>query len=60
MNLRALPGMTYPIGANFVHTPMSPESDFAVAWWYRTNFRVPAGMRGKRLTLHFDGINYRG
>lgn len=59
MNLRSLPGVTYPIGANFVHTAMAPESPFAVAWWYRTSFRVPAGMRGRRLTLHFDGINYR-
>ena len=24
MNLRSLPGMTYPIGANFVHTAMAP------------------------------------
>jgi len=60
MNLRALPGMTYPIGENFVHTLMAPESPFAVAWWYRTNFRVSTAMRGRRLTLHFDGINYRG
>ena len=38
MNLRSLPGMTYPIGANFVHTAMAPESPFAVPWWYRTTF----------------------
>jgi exo-1,4-beta-D-glucosaminidase len=30
MNLRSLPGMTYPIGANFVHTAMAPGSPFAV------------------------------
>ncbi|MDQ2665782.1 MAG: glycosyl hydrolase family 2 [Gemmatimonadota bacterium] len=59
MNLRSLPGMTYKIGGNFVHTPMEPTSAFAVPWWYRSTFRVPAGMRGKRITLHFDGINYR-
>ena len=59
MNLRSLPGMTYPIGANFVHTAMAPESPFAAPWWYRTTFRVPAAMRGRRLTLRFDGINYR-
>ena len=59
MNMRALPGMTYPIGANFVHTPMDPQSPFAVPWWYRTTFRVPATMRGRRVVLHFDGINYR-
>jgi exo-1,4-beta-D-glucosaminidase len=59
MNLRALPGMTYPIGANFVDTTMAPHSPFTVPWWYRTTFRVPAAMRGRRVTLHFDGINYR-
>ena len=59
MNLRSLPGMTYPIGANFVHTAMSPESPFAVAWWYRTTFATPAGARGRHVTLGFDGINYR-
>ncbi len=59
MNLRKLPGMTYKIGANFVHTAMEPTSAFAVPWWYRSSFRVPESMRGKRLTLHFDGINYR-
>ncbi len=59
MNLRNIPGMTYPIGANFVHTAMDPQSPFATGWWYRTNFRVPAKMRGKRISLNFDGINYR-
>ncbi len=59
MDLRELPGTTFPIGANFVHTAMDPQSPYAVPWWYRTTFRVPATMRGKRVTLHFDGINYR-
>jgi exo-1,4-beta-D-glucosaminidase len=59
MNFRKLPGVTYPIGANFVHTAMDPKSPFAIPWWYRTTFRVPASMRGRRLRLNFDGINYR-
>ncbi|MFL5543572.1 MAG: glycosyl hydrolase 2 galactose-binding domain-containing protein [Gemmatimonadaceae bacterium] len=59
MNFRKLPGVTYPIGANFVHTAMDPASPYAVPWWYRTTFRVPATMQGRRVTLHFDGINYR-
>jgi exo-1,4-beta-D-glucosaminidase len=59
MNLRGLPGTTFAIGANFVHTAMDPQSPYSVPWWYRTTFRVPAAMRGKRVTLHFDGINYR-
>jgi exo-1,4-beta-D-glucosaminidase len=59
MNLRSIPGTTFPIGANFVHTAMDPQSPFALPWWYRTTFRVPATMRGKRISLNFDGINYR-
>ena len=59
MNLRSLPGMTYPIGANFVHTAMAPESPFAIAWWYRTSFATPPGARGRHTILRFDGINYR-
>ncbi|MEO8620751.1 MAG: beta galactosidase jelly roll domain-containing protein, partial [bacterium] len=59
MNLRVVPGMTYKIGANFVHTPMDSTSPYAVPWWYRTRFRAPASMRGKHVSLQFDGINYR-
>ena len=59
MNLRDIPGTTFKIGANFVHTAMDPSSPYAVPWWYRTTFRVPASMRGKRVRLNFDGINYR-
>ncbi|HXI34707.1 MAG TPA: hypothetical protein VNH63_11535, partial [Gemmatimonadales bacterium] len=59
MNLRALPGMTYPIGINFANRAMDPHSPFAVPWWYRTTFSVPRTMRGRRVALHFDGINYR-
>ena len=59
MNFRELPGVTYPIGANFVHTAMDAQSPYAVPWWYRTTFRLPATVRGRRITLHFNGINYR-
>jgi exo-1,4-beta-D-glucosaminidase len=59
MNLRALPGMTYPVGRNFARLPMDSQSPFAVPWWYRTSFRVPGAMRGRHVLLHFDGINYR-
>ena len=59
MNLRDIPGTTFKIGANFVHTAMDPSSPYAVPWWYRTTFRVPASMLGKRVRLNFDGINYR-
>jgi exo-1,4-beta-D-glucosaminidase len=59
MNLRSIPGMTYGIGKNFVHLPMDSTSPYNVPWWYRTRFRVPASMAGKRVSIHFDGINYR-
>jgi len=59
MNLRKIPGMSYKIGQNFVHYPMDSTSPFAVPWWYRTTFRVPASMRNRHVTLRLDGINYR-
>lgn len=59
MNLRSFPGMSYKIGTIFSKQPMSDDSPFKCAWWYRTEFRVPAADRGKKLWLHFDGINYR-
>jgi exo-1,4-beta-D-glucosaminidase len=59
LNLRSYPGMTYPIGTIFTNQPMSDDSPFKCAWWYRTQFQVPANEKGKKLWLHFDGINYR-
>jgi len=59
MNLRQVPGVTYPIGANFSNLPMEPDSPFAVSWWYRKAFALPASDRGKTLWLNFQGINYR-
>ena len=59
MNLRSIPGTTYPIGAQFANLPMPPESPFRVAWWYRKEFEIPAVSRGRQFQLHFDGINYR-
>jgi exo-1,4-beta-D-glucosaminidase len=41
MNLRSLPGMSYPIGANFSNTPMQQDSPFMVPWWYRKEFVLP-------------------
>ncbi len=59
MNLRSLPGMSYPIGTIFAKQPTADDSPFKCAWWYRTEFRVPATDKGKKIWLHFDGINYR-
>jgi exo-1,4-beta-D-glucosaminidase len=59
MNLRSIPGTTYPIGKNFSNLPMPPESPFNVPWWYRTSFQLPESFAGKQIWLHFGGINYR-
>jgi len=60
MNLRQLPGMTYPIGLNsFNRFPMSKDSPYAVPWWYRAEFQLPADYKGRSVWLHLQGINNR-
>jgi exo-1,4-beta-D-glucosaminidase len=59
MNLRQFPGMSYPIGENFSNLPMSADSPYAVPWWYRKTFTLPATDRGRTIWLNFLGINYR-
>ena len=36
-----------------------PESLNKQDYWYRVEFRAPKGIQGRRLTLTFEGINYR-
>src|SRR5579872_1268083 len=59
MNLRAIPGTTYPIGKIFTNLPMPDDSPYKCSWWYRTEFHLSPELRGKNVWLHFDGINYR-
>jgi len=59
MNLRSFPGVTYPIGGNFSNIAMQPDSPYAVSWWYRKAFTVPASYKSKTIWLNFNGINYR-
>jgi exo-1,4-beta-D-glucosaminidase len=66
MNLRQIPGTTYPIGTIFANRPMPDDSPFKCAWWYRVEFDNPhPGQNRARVGhpeqawLHFDGINYR-
>jgi len=59
MNLRSISGTHYPIAHNFSNIPMPPDSPFRHSWWYRTEFRLPAGFAGKTVWLGFDGINFR-
>ncbi|MGH9400681.1 MAG: glycosyl hydrolase 2 galactose-binding domain-containing protein [Terriglobia bacterium] len=57
MNLRSIPGTSYPIGGNFSFDAMPKDSPFRPGWWYRTQFTIPAGAQGKELWLRFNGIN---
>ncbi|MGC1108129.1 MAG: sugar-binding domain-containing protein, partial [Candidatus Acidiferrales bacterium] len=59
MNLRKIPGTTYPIGALFANLPMPKDSPFICSWWYRTEMTIPPDFQGRAVWLHFQGINYR-
>jgi exo-1,4-beta-D-glucosaminidase len=58
MNLRSIPGTSYPIGVNFSNVAMPEDSPFRRAWWYRKEFQL-SNRQGEHVWLHFDGINYR-
>ncbi len=58
-NLRSVTGVSYPVGFNFSNAKMPPESPFRVAWWFRTEFALPAEDAGKTVWLNFDGLNFR-
>ncbi len=57
MNLRSIPGTSYPVGGNFSMLQMAANSPFRVSWWYRTQFNLPADSSGKQWWLRFNGIN---
>ena len=59
MNLRAFPGVDYKIGSQFANQDMPASSPYAVPWWYRKEFQVPASDNGKQIWMQFRGINYR-
>ena len=59
MNLRSIPGTTYPIATNFAHQPTPEDSPFKCSWWYRTEFSLPLQFKKKNVWLHLAGINYR-
>jgi len=54
LNLKSIPG--YQDGPWLV---MKPDSPFRVPWWYRTEFTIPANLKGRFVTLHLDGVNYK-
>jgi exo-1,4-beta-D-glucosaminidase len=58
-NLKNFPGMYFSEKIFFANVDMPEGSPFACTWWYRTEFKAPAGGAGKTDWLHFNGINYR-
>jgi exo-1,4-beta-D-glucosaminidase len=58
-NLRSIPGTSYHIGQNFSNLPMPDDSPFRVSWWYRTEFSLSKNLRGRKIWLNFEGINFR-
>jgi exo-1,4-beta-D-glucosaminidase len=59
MNLRSVPGVEYNIGSEYANQEMPEDSPYAVPWWYRKEFDIPAADKGKQIWLAFKGINYR-
>ena len=59
MNLRSFPGVAYKIGGQFANEELPADSPYAVPWWYRNEFDVPAADKGKQIWMQFRGINYR-
>jgi len=53
-NLRKIPG--YKDG---IWYSMPDDSPFRIPYWYRTEFSLPDGYKGRNIWLHFDGINYK-
>ncbi len=47
MNLRTIPGTTYPIGERFTLLPTPADSPFKPSWWYRTELDAPRVERGE-------------
>jgi exo-1,4-beta-D-glucosaminidase len=59
VNLRNLIGKKFRSDKILAELPMDSESQFAVPWWYRAEFTVPANFKEKVVWLRFGGINYR-
>ncbi len=55
MNLRTIPGTTYPIGERFTLLPTPPDSPFKPSWWYRIELTLPASARGRALGFTSTG-----
>ena len=58
MNLRKIPG-NFPKPFDTYVFPKTFNSPFRKPWWYRTEFQIPDEYDGKRICLHFNGINFK-
>jgi exo-1,4-beta-D-glucosaminidase len=58
-NLRAVPGVEYPIGGQYANIDMPSNSPYVVPWWYRNEFELPKHYKGHTVWMGFHGINYR-
>ena len=59
MNLLEWPGVFYPLRGKSVKPKQPSTNPFKVGWWFRNEFDLPANMKGRNITLHFEGISYR-
>jgi exo-1,4-beta-D-glucosaminidase len=58
-NLHSFPGMYPSNKILFANRELPAGSPFLCAWWYRTEFVVPAEFEQQTAWLNFLGINYR-
>lgn len=58
-NMKSFPGMGYSSKSFFANQDMPKDSPFRCAWWFRTEFSLPAEAEHKTNWLNFLGINYR-
>jgi exo-1,4-beta-D-glucosaminidase len=61
MNLREIPGTSYPVGTFYSNQEIPASSPYACGWWYRAEFRLErVHGHGTHTWLRFAGINYSG
>ena len=54
LNLKSIPGYR-----ENRWLAMLKDSPFYPTWWYRKSFKVPNVLKGGKIILHLDGINYK-
>jgi exo-1,4-beta-D-glucosaminidase len=57
-NLREFPGFKRQADAQFANHFRPDDSPYRRAWWYRTEFDLPASAKNKRVWLQLRGVNY--